>query len=156
MTTIETTAGPIDAGALGRTLCHEHLLTASEPIRVQYPHLVDHERELQRALELTLVVDEVGVLHADRLARREQVLVAERPAQGAGVDGAGGGLNRGHARCSFRMSRISSSRPASSERPSSGFSMPMRRWIASTGRTTKKKTAAAIEMNAISALRNDP
>ena len=40
MTTIETTAGPIDAGALGRTLCHEHLLTASEPIRMQYPHLV--------------------------------------------------------------------------------------------------------------------
>ena len=51
MSTIETTAGPIDAGALGRTLCHEHLLTASEPIRMQYPHLVDHERELQRALE---------------------------------------------------------------------------------------------------------
>jgi len=51
MSTIETTAGPIDTGALGRTLCHEHLLTASEPIRVQYPHLVDHERELERAVE---------------------------------------------------------------------------------------------------------
>ena len=29
--------------------------------------------------------------------------------------------------------------------------MPMRRWIASTGLTTKKNTAAAIETNAISA-----
>ena len=38
MTMIETTAGPVDASFLGRTLCHEHLLTASEPIRVQYPH----------------------------------------------------------------------------------------------------------------------
>lgn len=49
MTTIETTAGPVDASDLGRTLCHEHLLSASESIRVQYPHLYDHERELQRA-----------------------------------------------------------------------------------------------------------
>jgi phosphotriesterase-related protein len=51
MSTIETVTGPVEASALGRTLCHEHLLTASEPIRVQYPHLVDHERELQRAVE---------------------------------------------------------------------------------------------------------
>ena len=51
MSTIETVTGPVEATALGRTLCHEHLLTASEPIRVQYPHLVDHERELQRAVE---------------------------------------------------------------------------------------------------------
>ena len=35
----------------GRTLCHEHLLTASETVRVQYPHLHDEEQELARALE---------------------------------------------------------------------------------------------------------
>ncbi len=50
MTTIETTTGPIDPADLGRTLCHEHLLTASESIRFQYPHLHDHERELERAV----------------------------------------------------------------------------------------------------------
>jgi len=51
MASIETTAGPVDAGALGRTLCHEHLLTASESIRAQYPHLYDTEREYAKAVE---------------------------------------------------------------------------------------------------------
>ena len=39
MTTIETTAGPVDAGALGRTLCHEHLLTVerADPLPVPPP-----------------------------------------------------------------------------------------------------------------------
>ncbi len=50
MTQIETTAGPIDAGAMGRTLCHEHLLTASESVRAQFPHLHDAQREYDRAL----------------------------------------------------------------------------------------------------------
>ncbi len=51
MTNVETTAGPIDADAMGRTLCHEHLLTASETVRAQYPHLHDAEREFTRAVE---------------------------------------------------------------------------------------------------------
>lgn len=51
MTNVETTAGPIDADAMGRTLCHEHLLTASETVRAQYPHLHDAEREFARAVE---------------------------------------------------------------------------------------------------------
>ena len=49
MSTIETTAGPIDEGDLGRTLCHEHLLSCSEAVREQYPHLYDREREFERA-----------------------------------------------------------------------------------------------------------
>jgi phosphotriesterase-related protein len=51
MRQIETTAGPIDASQMGRTLCHEHLLTASETVRVQYPHLHDEEKEFARAVE---------------------------------------------------------------------------------------------------------
>jgi phosphotriesterase-related protein len=51
MTTVETTAGPIAAEALGRTLCHEHLLTASESVRAQFPHLHDAEREFDKAVE---------------------------------------------------------------------------------------------------------
>lgn len=50
MSTVETTAGPIEAAQLGRTLCHEHLLTANESLRFQWPHLVDRERELERAV----------------------------------------------------------------------------------------------------------
>lgn len=50
MPQIETTAGPIDADAMGRTLCHEHLLTASESVRFQFPHLHDERRELDRAV----------------------------------------------------------------------------------------------------------
>jgi len=51
VTQIETTAGPIDAASMGRTLCHEHLLTASETVREQYPHLYDFEKEFARAVE---------------------------------------------------------------------------------------------------------
>jgi phosphotriesterase-related protein len=51
MRKVETTAGPIDADGMGRTLCHEHLLTASETVRFQYPHLHDADRELARAVE---------------------------------------------------------------------------------------------------------
>lgn len=51
MSTVETTAGPIDAARMGRTLCHEHLLTANESLRFQWPHLVDAEREHERAVE---------------------------------------------------------------------------------------------------------
>lgn len=50
MPQIQTTAGPIDAERLGRTLCHEHLLSVSETVRAQYPHLHDPEREFERAL----------------------------------------------------------------------------------------------------------
>jgi len=51
MASIETTAGPVDVGALGRTLCHEHLLTSAESIRAQFPHLYDTEREYEKAVE---------------------------------------------------------------------------------------------------------
>lgn len=58
MTTIETTAGPVDATGLGRTLCHEHLLTASESVRHQYPHLYDTADELTRAVtQVTAAMD---------------------------------------------------------------------------------------------------
>ena len=36
---------------MGRTLCHEHLLTASETVRFQYPHLHDADKEFARAVE---------------------------------------------------------------------------------------------------------
>jgi phosphotriesterase-related protein len=47
---IQTTAGPIEPTDMGRTLVHEHLRTASETVRDQYPHLYDEEHELSRAI----------------------------------------------------------------------------------------------------------
>ena len=61
MATIETTAGPIAADDLGRTLCHEHLLTAAESVRVQFPHLHDPEREFARAVEQVIAAMDHGV-----------------------------------------------------------------------------------------------
>jgi phosphotriesterase-related protein len=39
MATVETVTGPIDAGELGPTLIHEHLLARDEGIHTQWPHL---------------------------------------------------------------------------------------------------------------------
>lgn len=61
MATIETTAGPIDVAELGRTLVHEHLNTASEGVRFQWPHLVDHDGEITRAIDQVRSVQEHGV-----------------------------------------------------------------------------------------------
>lgn len=49
--TVETTEGPVPADQLGRTLVHEHLRSYSEAVRMQFPHLYDHEHELSRAIE---------------------------------------------------------------------------------------------------------
>ena len=61
MPQVETTAGPIDADQLGRTLVHEHLISASEAVRYQYPHLYDLEEERRRSLDALRGVKERGV-----------------------------------------------------------------------------------------------
>jgi phosphotriesterase-related protein len=58
---VETTAGPIDADQLGRVLVHEHLISASEAVRAQFPHLYDRDAEHQRAVETVRSVMEHGV-----------------------------------------------------------------------------------------------
>lgn len=61
MPQIQTTAGPIDPSELGRTLVHEHLNTASEGVRFQWPHVVDHEGEVARAVAQVEAVQAHGV-----------------------------------------------------------------------------------------------
>jgi phosphotriesterase-related protein len=39
MATVETVTGPVDAGELGATLIHEHLLARDEGIHAQWPHM---------------------------------------------------------------------------------------------------------------------
>ncbi len=60
-TQIETTAGPVPVEQLGRTLVHEHLLTVSDLVRAEWPHLADREGEERSALEWLGRVKEHGV-----------------------------------------------------------------------------------------------
>ena len=61
METIPTTAGPRAIGDLGRTLVHEHLLTAHEGIRFQWPHLVDARAEQDAAVAQVRAAQAHGV-----------------------------------------------------------------------------------------------
>jgi phosphotriesterase-related protein len=58
---VETTAGPIDAEDLGRTLVHEHLVSANEGVRTQFPHLYDFDEERERSRAALRAVKEHGV-----------------------------------------------------------------------------------------------
>ncbi len=58
---IPTTDGPKNVTDLGRTLVHEHLLTAHEGIRFQWPHLVDARAEQQAAVSQVKAAQAHGV-----------------------------------------------------------------------------------------------
>lgn len=60
-THIETTAGPVPAGDLGRTLVHEHLFSVNDVVRCEWPHLVDAEAEERTAIETLEAVAAQGV-----------------------------------------------------------------------------------------------
>lgn len=60
-THVETTAGPVPAAELGRTLVHEHLLTVSDLVRAEWPHLADPEREHRNAVDAVRAVQAHGV-----------------------------------------------------------------------------------------------
>lgn len=61
MEPIPTTAGPRTLDELGRTLVHEHLITAHEGIRAQWPHLVDAEAEREAAVTQVRAAQAHGV-----------------------------------------------------------------------------------------------
>src|SRR5581483_6205366 len=47
---VATVAGMRSVSELGVTLVHEHLRTAREPVRMQFPHLYDESAILQRVV----------------------------------------------------------------------------------------------------------
>ncbi|MFI0423699.1 phosphotriesterase [Spongiactinospora sp. 9N601] len=61
MAMIETVAGPVEHTQLGRTLAHEQLLTVSEPLLTQFPHLYDREAMYTAAVETVRGVQAHGV-----------------------------------------------------------------------------------------------
>jgi phosphotriesterase-related protein len=60
-TEIETTAGPVPVGELGRTLVHEHLFSVNDVVRVEWPHLADPVGEERTAVEALEAVRAQGV-----------------------------------------------------------------------------------------------
>nr|MBA2504973.1 phosphotriesterase-related protein [Thermoleophilaceae bacterium] len=61
MTPVETVLGPVDSGALGKTLVHEHLLSVSEVTWFQWPHLYDYEALMADAVADLQAVKAHGV-----------------------------------------------------------------------------------------------
>jgi phosphotriesterase-related protein len=62
MAQINTTAGPVEASALGRTLGHEHLIGSSEAMRAQWPHLFDPQADVAESIEEVRRASERGVV----------------------------------------------------------------------------------------------
>src|SRR3954467_14662155 len=61
MAQVQTTAGPIDADDLGKTLIHEHFRGRDEAIAHQWPHAYDEDEEWRLCIEQTDAVKEHGI-----------------------------------------------------------------------------------------------
>jgi phosphotriesterase-related protein len=61
MASVATVMGAVDASELGLTLIHEHFFSADEAVTVQWPHVRDHKREFELALEVAEAVKGQGV-----------------------------------------------------------------------------------------------
>jgi phosphotriesterase-related protein len=61
MATVQTVRGPIDTEQMGPTLIHEHFFSSGEAVSVQWPHVRDHDREYELALESAEAVKSHGV-----------------------------------------------------------------------------------------------
>ncbi|MEA2411708.1 MAG: phosphotriesterase-related protein [Thermoleophilaceae bacterium] len=61
MAQVQTTAGPIDASELGKTLIHEHFRGRDEAVAHQWPHAYDEDEEWRLCIEQANAVKEHGV-----------------------------------------------------------------------------------------------
>jgi phosphotriesterase-related protein len=61
MAEVQTTAGPIDAGELGKTLIHEHFRGRDEAVAHQWPHAYDEDEEWRLCIEQAEAVKRHGV-----------------------------------------------------------------------------------------------
>ncbi len=88
-THVETTAGPVPAEDLGRTLVHEHLLTVSDVVRCEWPHLADPQAEEAAALAAMEAAKAHGVrTWVDPAAMNlgRNAAMSKRVAQAAGMN----------------------------------------------------------------------
>jgi phosphotriesterase-related protein len=61
MAEVQTTAGPIDAAELGKTLIHEHFRGRDEAVAHQWPHMYDEQEEWRLCIEQANAAKEHGV-----------------------------------------------------------------------------------------------
>jgi phosphotriesterase-related protein len=61
MATVETVNGRIDVDELGLTLIHEHFFSSDEAVTAQWPHVREHDREFELAVESAEAVKRHGV-----------------------------------------------------------------------------------------------
>jgi phosphotriesterase-related protein len=61
MAEVQTTAGPIDAAELGKTLIHEHFRGRDEAVAHQWPHAYDEDEEWRLCMEQANAVKQHGV-----------------------------------------------------------------------------------------------
>src|SRR6266699_538645 len=61
MATVQTVTDPINTSEMGFTLIHEHLRVRSDAVVMQWPHLYDEKREMERALGQVRAARERGV-----------------------------------------------------------------------------------------------
>ena len=61
MATVETVGGRIDVEQLGLTLIHEHFFSSDEAVTAQWPHVRDHDKEFELAVESAQAVRSHGV-----------------------------------------------------------------------------------------------
>jgi phosphotriesterase-related protein len=59
--TVQTVKGPSDAAQMGLTLIHEHFFSGDEAVTAQWPHVRDHAREYELAVQSAEAVKSHGV-----------------------------------------------------------------------------------------------
>jgi phosphotriesterase-related protein len=61
MAVVNSVGGVLDTADLGMTLSHEHLVVRREAVYLQFPHLYDEAREIERAVSQVRLAQERGV-----------------------------------------------------------------------------------------------
>ena len=61
MASVETVGGQIEVEQLGLTLIHEHFFSSDEAVTAQWPHVRDHDKEFELAVESAQAVRSHGV-----------------------------------------------------------------------------------------------
>jgi phosphotriesterase-related protein len=88
MATVETVTGRIDVDDLGLTLIHEHFFSSDEAVSAQWPHVRDHDREFELALESAEAVKGHGVktvVEPTAMLLGRDIRTSQRLAQESGI-----------------------------------------------------------------------
>lgn len=84
MTAVQTVRGPVDTGALGRVLMHEHVFVLGTELQQNYPDAWDEEARVDDAVAKLRELKQRGIdTIVDPLVRSPGLLNATGPSLGA-------------------------------------------------------------------------